>query len=556
VRARRALLVVAACAITSGAAVAQSPPVAATAALPAAAPATDPRDGSPLWGDLVAGPHRAGYRMDKLRDATRGTFRAEGSEGAGGRGYPLVLHYWYPAQPSAQRSPGAAPMTFAAYQARSLIDQQLRDPTPARIAEGDREMKAFYERPFNFSFGAVEPDRWARLGPTPLAAVADAAPVRGRFPLVIGVGGPSGNAVLAEYLATHGYVVALVSSPAEIDLAPVARMEWYVRDLEFALARMRDAELVDARRVATWGFSFAGMPALLAAMRSRDIAAVVSLESAIFYAQYSPQMRGNPFHDPAAVRVPFLHMFREEESRPNEQLAGFEALRYSTRYRYLLRDTTLVHQDFGNHGMAAAAVLEKRPSALAAARRAQVANAEYIRHFLDAYVKDSAGAKAWLARTPEQNGIAPGLLTVERRDAKVPAPDRRAFMAMVERDGIRVALARFHEARLEDPEADLFREQTVNLLGYQLLRGTRTRDAVELFKLNVELYPRSANTFDSLAEAYEVTGDSARALETARRTIEVAGADSTINDAAREGFRRTANERIGRMGGSRLPERE
>jgi dienelactone hydrolase len=438
-------------------------------------------------------------------------------------------------------------MTFAGYQVTAIIDEHLADPTRERLEEADRELKAFYERPFNFPFGRIEAERWSLLGPTPLTAVADAPPERGSFPLVVGVGGAQGNAVMAEFLASYGYVVALVSSPADVELAPVARMEWYVRDLEFALARMRELPLVDGGRIATWGFSFAGMPALLAGMRAPGVDAVVSLESAIFYQQYRPQLVGNPFHDPANLRVPFLHMMREDESRPNEQLVALDALRYSERSRYLLNDTLLVHQDFGTHGMAAAAVLGKRPAALAAARRAQVANAEYIRHFLDAHVKGSGNAAAWLARTPEENGIAPGTVTVVRLPSRVPAPTARELMATIRRDGMQRALEQFHSARRADPDATLFREATINGLGYQLLRGARPVDAIELFRTNIELYPRSANVYDSLSEAYEVIGDSARAVEFARKTMEAVAGDTTLNDGGRENFRRMANERIRRL---------
>jgi hypothetical protein len=289
------------------------------------------------------------------------------------------------------------------------------------------------------------------------------------------------------------------------------------------------------------------MPALLAGMRAPGVDAVVSLESAIFYQPFMQQLTGNPFYDVANLRVPFLHMMREEESRPNEQLDRLEALRYSERVRYLLNDTALVHQDFGTHGIAAAVVLGKRAYALAAARRAQVANAEYIRHFLDAHVKGDASAAAWLARTPEANGFAAGDVTVARLSARAPAPSAREFVATVRDSGIQRALEQFHSARRSDPDAPLFREATINGLGYQLLRGARPVDAIELFRVNAELFPRSANVYDSLSEAYEVTADSARAVQIARKTLEVVSSDTTLTDNARENFRRVANDRIRRL---------
>ena len=49
-------------------------------------------------------------------------------------------------------------------------------------------------------------------------------------------------------------------------------------------------------------------------------------------------------------------------------------------------------------------------------------------------------------------------------------------------------------------------EVLVNQIGYQLLLGGSPDEAIATFKRNVELYPASANVYDSLAEAYERTG--------------------------------------------------
>ncbi len=58
-------------------------------------------------------------------------------------------------------------------------------------------------------------------------------------------------------------------------------------------------------------------------------------------------------------------------------------------------------------------------------------------------------------------------------------------------------------------------EALVNQIGYQLLLGPekKTAEAIEVFKVNVERYPESANVHDSLGEAYEAAGqlDLARA---------------------------------------------
>ena len=49
-------------------------------------------------------------------------------------------------------------------------------------------------------------------------------------------------------------------------------------------------------------------------------------------------------------------------------------------------------------------------------------------------------------------------------------------------------------------------EALINLLGYQALGTGKPDEAIATFKANVERYPKSANVYDSLAEAYERGG--------------------------------------------------
>jgi hypothetical protein len=52
----------------------------------------------------------------------------------------------------------------------------------------------------------------------------------------------------------------------------------------------------------------------------------------------------------------------------------------------------------------------------------------------------------------------------------------------------------------------VFPESPMNLLGYARLQAGDTRDAIQLFKLNTEAYPASANEQDSLSDGYEAAG--------------------------------------------------
>ncbi len=57
-----------------------------------------------------------------------------------------------------------------------------------------------------------------------------------------------------------------------------------------------------------------------------------------------------------------------------------------------------------------------------------------------------------------------------------------------------------------------FDERFFNYFGYQFIEAKKIEYAIQLFKINVELFPTIPNTYDSLAEAYMLSGDKKSAL--------------------------------------------
>ncbi|MBZ0178472.1 MAG: hypothetical protein K8F36_04195 [Melioribacteraceae bacterium] len=67
-------------------------------------------------------------------------------------------------------------------------------------------------------------------------------------------------------------------------------------------------------------------------------------------------------------------------------------------------------------------------------------------------------------------------------------------------------------------------EYLVNQLGYRMLQSGNEKDkstALEFFILNVENYPKSSNSYDSLGEAYETLGDTQEAIENYKKSLEL-----------------------------------
>lgn len=86
-------------------------------------------------------------------------------------------------------------------------------------------------------------------------------------------------------------------------------------------------------------------------------------------------------------------------------------------------------------------------------------------------------------------------------------------------DGMQKAMEQYRHLKRFQPEAYDFSEAQLNLLGYLLIGRKRLDQAIEVFKLNVEMFPEAFNTYDSLAEAYMLDGQKELAIENYRKSI-------------------------------------
>jgi len=92
----------------------------------------------------------------------------------------------------------------------------------------------------------------------------------------------------------------------------------------------------------------------------------------------------------------------------------------------------------------------------------------------------------------------------------------------------------YQELKAAQPTAYNFDENELNTLGYQLIRAKKFGEAIRVLQLNVEVYPRSGNIYDSLAEAYMDDGNKSLAIanyenlfSSTRRTSERSNASET-----------------------------
>ena len=93
---------------------------------------------------------------------------------------------------------------------------------------------------------------------------------------------------------------------------------------------------------------------------------------------------------------------------------------------------------------------------------------------------------------------------------------------------------------------ELFPETQINLIGYFHLQAGRNDAAIELFKLNTVAYPDSANTYDSLGDAYLAKGQNDLALQAAERALAMLANDRSPAER-KELIRQSAEQKVAKL---------
>lgn len=97
------------------------------------------------------------------------------------------------------------------------------------------------------------------------------------------------------------------------------------------------------------------------------------------------------------------------------------------------------------------------------------------------------------------------------------------LLSVMKEKGIDAAVLQYRRLKLAQSKNHNFNEpeRTLNVIGYALIERQKLKEAIEVLKLNVEAFPQSGNTYDSLAEAYMVNGDKELSIKNYEKSLEL-----------------------------------
>ena len=92
-------------------------------------------------------------------------------------------------------------------------------------------------------------------------------------------------------------------------------------------------------------------------------------------------------------------------------------------------------------------------------------------------------------------------------------------LGVIQSEGIEAGTA--HYNKIKDADNYDLNENEMNQIGYKLMGSDKIEEALQVFKLNVEAFPKSSNVYDSYGEAFMKLGKNDQAIENYKKSIEL-----------------------------------
>lgn len=484
-------------------------------------------DGNESWGNLKPGEYSTGFRLITTQDLSR-VYPNNNSTELNPR--PIRIYIWYPAEQSSQ-----PPMKFNEYIQMAYDD--FNSPS-----ESNQDMNIMEILPVQILKG-IPSEKIETLLKQPTYAIRDITPMPGKYPLLIfGQGlyyeSPLTHFILCEYLASHGYVVAtcpLLGTHYRLVNINVEDLETQVRDLEFALGYARNLPYVDSDRTGIIGYDLGGMTGLILVMRNPDIKVFLSMDSAITHGHYSGLPQSHFSYREEKFVIPWMHMmqtrFIEYYRKQQETSSLFQQKKYGASY--------FVAVPTNNHGcfsaFAALGIENSIPGYWEpiepniAELHDQICTTALL--FLDGYLKNDQISRD-IMNDRKQNILDPiTLFKYEFKPGAIPPPTKAHLIDSIIKYGVKSVKPELELLRKEYAPEELFDETIVNWLGYHFLYWwDRPHEALEVFKLNVWLFPESANALSSLGEGYMIMEDKEQAIHYLQKSLDLNPDDEAVKD--------------------------
>ncbi|MDT0622954.1 prolyl oligopeptidase family serine peptidase [Croceitalea vernalis] len=467
---------------------------------------------------LKAGKYQVGFKHYTVNDSTR-TYRIHNEFNNQLIMRPIPISIWYPAKIENSNSEQLTVLDYVEIfkeeeEWKDLPDYFLMDwfkhlpNTPQNKAHLSEKVNAF-------------------LNPTFL---------EGNFPVIVYASSYQASSIenfaLFQYLASNGFVV--ISSPSRgtdtrwLEGATAKDMETQSRDVEFLLKEIHSYNNIDLEKVALMGFSFGGLSNATTVMKNKNISAVVSLDGAERY-NY-PVLEKSPYFNLDKFSIPYIHFAQKEIPKEvltadkmseelNYKFQLYDSLKNSNIYRYRFHDLT--HSYFSCFGVLFANRDKRQDKSDEKIMASYNLLCQHTLQFLNATLKNEKKAIDFIENRPVANGFSDSLISKQMKKAIQKEFTYKDFNDLAYKQDYKDLIPLYKSTIAEYPNLEL-QEGMLNIFGLRLSFNPEKKDqGYNVLFLALHLYPKSANLYDSLAEAYFYNKDYSNAILNYKKSLEL-----------------------------------
>ncbi len=483
-----------------------------------------------VWGTLESGPYAVGFKSVEMYDSSRSflpKFDYYRNEIEGYRTRQIQICYWYPAVDD----DNAPRMSYAEY----------AYPFPENM-DFMNILSRIQDKEIGFIASLFGNSREAALDiiNVEMAAKRELPPADGKFPLVLYLpyseAGIGDNAVLCEYLASHGYIVytthplGLHDLRVEMDMAD---FEASMKDRELALAYMKSLDFADYSDFGVIGYADGGLGSIVYPMRNLDAEFSVMLHGLPLAAPYLDFARKNPYYDEEKMQIPLAVIYGGDNPDIELSLDLIDSLKFADRHIYKFDSANFFN--FGSYGILAD---EAGRTELAGNKVYRAVYEQTCRTILE-FAKMILEKQSWADEKTETGLHGPVEYSYLKSEPYPPTMSQ--FMGILGTKGVKAAHEIYEKFHIDYPDRVFFQEPVFNMLGYRYMNQGDMESALTVLKMNTEAHPSSANCWDSYAEALANAGNYEEARKCYERMLGIIDEDNRIDDQFKQRLKDNAH---------------
>lgn len=483
---------------------------------------------------LPHGDFKVGYQSALFYDRGRDPLSDQLPQYQSGRAIHMTV--WYPAQVKAN----ANPMLFENY----ILETARQVNPPTNLQEAQVKSREFVLLSLSQLHGdtLIMKSNLTALMRSPTRAFLNATPIRQSFPIVYYPDYPHHNSIMAEALASHGFIVV---SPArhgtassDYEWQQVRGMETRIQDYQFLFAKVKEMFGLKNSSVAVIGIGMSVSDGLLWMMRSKDIKGLISMEGGILTQFECDMMKTSPFYDVQALDRSILVFHSPHKDVKPELINTFK---HADRYMfYMPQLTEFYYLNYGQWESVIPGILGKSPGDT---RKSFEYVFSYTLSYLNWKLKSKPEAEIEFKKSPEQKGFDTNLIQYSFKPRKDIPPSVAALEQRWQQNGF-AEMKAFIEAKLkEDP--NFLPYTTYYTLGLQMVnQRSAYRECLEWCELFSQQYPNATFAYSMRGRCYLELNDRQKSKSAYETAIKMIPDDPHLTSDEKEGLRYAVTQRL------------